>query len=98
MRLFKVIYKIHPEEKRRYRDYSDLMYLENNHDNFTVEVRGDLYDLLSRSSRVIGVFSTAIYEAIAFNCEIFICKLDGWEYMQELLTKGIVKSFEAFDA
>lgn len=92
-----IIYKIHPGEASRYQGYEDLIYLEKNHPNFTIETQGDLYKLLAQSSSVIGVFSTALYEAMAFDCRVYICKLDGWEYMEELLETKKIDLFTDFN-
>lgn len=56
----------------------------------------DLYALLSDSKYVIGVYSTAIYEAIELGVKPILVNLSGIEYMEDLLTSGKAVTFEGF--
>ena len=44
-----------------------------------------LYQQLAESKYVIGVFSTVMYEALDFDCEILLLDLPGIEYMGNLI-------------
>jgi hypothetical protein len=90
-----ICYKLHPSEFNRHNDYHDLKLLSATAKNFSVVEGGDLHELLAESTAVIGVFSTVLFEALEFDCDVYICPLSGWEYMDELLEKGTVKPFAA---
>lgn len=84
---YKIIYKLHPGEYGRWRDYPSLVKLES-FSNVNIIDTNDvsLYRLLAESKYVIGVFSTALFEALDFNCALFIVDLPGVEYMQNLIS------------
>ena len=93
---FNIIYKLHPGEYSRWReDYSELRKVESkicivDHNN------ENLYNYLKSSEYVIGVYSTAIYEALSLDCKVFLIDLPGIEYMSELIRKDyaiFVKDF-----
>lgn len=82
-------YKLHPGEADRWRDYPGLKYLSRlpqvhiHNDNST-----SLYRLMAEAESVIGVFSTAVYEAMEFGCRPVLLDLPGVEYMSQLLESG----------
>jgi hypothetical protein len=81
---YDVHYKLHPGEYQRWRDYPALVALSGL-PNVTVVKEADLYGLQARSRFQIGVFSTAIYEGLAFGCGTVLCDLPGIEYMEGLI-------------
>ncbi len=98
-REFIIKYKLHPGEYSRYKsEYPELMpatdlpnveIIDNNEQN--------LYYHLNTSEYVIGVYSTAVYEALAFGCKVVVLDLPGVEYMSELIENKYVmfaKNFE----
>lgn len=93
---WEVIYKLHPSEFNQSRNYSDLVYLEDHVDQFQVARESNMYELLAQCRAVVGVFSTALFEALALDCDVYVVPLSGWEYMEELLQDGKVLPFEAF--
>jgi hypothetical protein len=93
---WEVYYKLHPSEFNRHDDYDDLNFLSSHVEGFSVVEGGDVHELLAESSVVIGVFSTVLFEALEFGCDVYICPLSGWEYMDELLEQGLVKPFAEF--
>ena len=48
----------------------------------------NIYDLMAKSEWVCGVYSTAIFESIAFSCKVIILKINGWEDLYALVEKG----------
>ncbi|MEZ5104224.1 MAG: hypothetical protein R2757_07000 [Draconibacterium sp.] len=95
---YTVKYKLHPGEYARWEsDYQDLVnigkysnveIIDNNETN--------LYEYLSKSEYVVGVYSTAVYEALAFGCKVILLDLPGVEYMSELIQNkyvGFAKDF-----
>ena len=89
---YSIIYRLHPQERNRWESiYPDLA--ENSRlENLVVDA-GDstIYDLLSKSEYVVGVSSTALYEALAFGCKVALLNLFSIEYMNYLINKGYVK-------
>jgi hypothetical protein len=85
-----IIYKLHPGEYVRWK--KDYNYLQNN-TNITVIDNNDipLYQLFAESDFLIGVYSTAIYESLPFNLNIFILKLPGYKITEDLVNLGFAK-------
>lgn len=92
MPAYEVIYKLHPGEfnewKTKYgvtKDYLDVL-------NLTVldHSKKELYEYFAESCYVVGVYSTAIYEAIAFGCQCILVNLPGIEYMEKFISMGKV--------
>lgn len=63
-----IIFRLHPGEvgfKERYRElYS--------HKNIEISKSEDIYELISRSNYVVGVYSTTIFEAFSFGKPVFV--------------------------
>lgn len=74
------IFKCHPSEDPRLAKGTLERYR-----NVKVVSRADLYSTMRRSHYVVGVFSTALYEAIALGCKPLLLNLPGIEYMQDLI-------------
>lgn len=90
---YQITYKLHPGEYDRWKaDYPDLVKFSEQ-ENVTVIDNNNtsLYTFLAESEYVIGVYSTAIYEALAFNCKVMCIKLSGIEYLEDVIEKGYVK-------
>lgn len=84
----KVYYKLHPGEYSYWKEkYPYLV------DSNIVVIAGEsnLYELLLKSKVVIGVYSTALYEAIYFKCQVFILSVSGYEAMKGLIKQNIVQ-------
>ncbi len=89
---YTLTYKLHPGEYGRWKEtYPDLVRLSNL-ENVEIAKKEDLlYSLLAESEFVIGVSSTVVYEALAFNCKVILANLYGVENLEDLVAKGIVK-------
>ena len=79
-----ILFKAHP------REYSlvDSKYgFLKSRSNITMiqDDKVDLYQYFRQSKFVIGIYSTALLEAIAFKCIIIILKLPGGENMKDLI-------------
>ena len=87
---YRIVYKLHPAEyDDRETHFSDLAALPN----VLVPDRQSpksLYDLFAESDFQIGVFSTAVYEGLAFNLPTFIVGLPGFETLIDLIDGGYV--------
>ena len=66
--------------------YKKLDYLEKKH-NVKVVTDINLYKQLANSEFQAGVFSTALYEGIEFNCKTILLDLPGIEYMDSFIEK-----------
>lgn len=89
----KIIYKLHPGEYNDWKDkYNELVVAQ---EKYGVEVitssNKELYEYFAESPYVIGVFSTAIYEALAFKCKTILVNLPGIEYMNDLIENNVAK-------
>lgn len=85
-----IVYKLHPGEYSRWMEYESLVKLSK-FPNVKVVKDEDIYKLLAESIYQIGVFSTALYEGIGFNCKTILLDLPGIEYMEDLLKCDAVK-------
>lgn len=77
---FKLVYKLHPGEYRRYKSYVYLMKLQQEC-GVEIVTECDLYAIFAVSSYQIGVFSTALYEGVEFGCKTILIDLQGVEEM-----------------
>jgi hypothetical protein len=81
-----VVYKLHPGERDRWkRDYPWL-----SRSGVRVVDGSDvaLYDLLNRATAVVGVNSTALYEALAFDTDVYLLPFTGVSAMERLVDAG----------
>ncbi|WP_320045965.1 hypothetical protein [uncultured Ilyobacter sp.] len=95
---YKIIYKLHPSEYNRWnkyqnlyknKDLSNLEIIDNNNKN--------LYELFNESEYQVGVFSTAIYEGLAYSCKTLLYDLPGIEYMKDLIDDNYCYKFSNID-
>lgn len=84
-----IIYKLHPGEFDNWR--SKYPWLFQSKVQVYDNPQAELYELLAQAKWQIGVYSTAIYEGLAFNCRTFLVDLPGIEYMGHLLASGHAK-------
>lgn len=84
---YSLIYKLHPAEVRGWEERypwladSDVTVIDDNDKS--------LYELFSESTAQVGVFSTAIFEGLAFGLRTFLIDITGIGYMNSLLDAGI---------
>ncbi len=87
------IYKLHPGEYNRWKNkYKSLIKAESLNNFKVVDNNNkDLYHYFAESEYQVGVYSTAIYEGLAFDCNTILVDLPGVEMMKYLIEKDIVK-------
>ena len=51
----------------------------------------DLYELFAASLWQLGVYSTAIYEGLAFSCHTYILNIPGAELVRPLIDNGMAR-------
>lgn len=95
---YNIVYKLHPGEYDRWRKYQSLEKLDQ-YENVTVIDSNStpLHRLLAESEYVIGVYSTAIFESLYFDCKIILADLPGVEYARGLVKKKLAKMFHRGD-
>jgi hypothetical protein len=88
-----VSYKLHPGEYDRWKaEYPDLVRFSKMKNVKVVDdSQTNIYDFFAESEYVIGVYSTAVYEALSFNCKVMLVDLPGVEYLEDLIDQDFVK-------
>lgn len=81
---YEITFKLHPNEYHM--KYKQLDSLRKKH-HIKVVKDIDLYKQLATSEFQAGVFSTALYEGIEFNCKTILLDLPGIEYMDRFIEK-----------
>jgi hypothetical protein len=83
---YDIVYKLHPFEYEQAEPSPQLARIVT-WPNVSLAKKTDIYRLFAESSFVIGVFSTALYEAVGFGCKPLLVDLPGIEYMQPFIEK-----------
>lgn len=84
---YHIIYKLHPGEYARWKnEYPWLLdaYLEVIDDN-----NKDMHYYFAKSDIQVGVYSTALFEGLAYGLKTYIFKLHGHQYMEELYDNNL---------
>lgn len=87
---YNIVFKLHPGEYDRWKkEYKDLL-LAKELGNLTIVDNDDvnLYEYLAESQYQVGVYSTAVYEGLAFRCKTLLVDLPGLEHLNDLLDHG----------
>ena len=89
---YKIVYKLHPGEFARWKEEYAALEEASKLPNVKIVDTNEktLYHYFAESDYQVGVFSTAIYEGIAFKCKTVLVELPGIEYMDDLVSKNIV--------
>jgi hypothetical protein len=89
---YKISIKFHPSEYLGWeKKYPEILKLESqSFIRIINNLNENLHYTLAKTEKVIGVSSTSIYEALAFNCECFILDLSGWEYLENLIEQKLI--------
>ncbi|MGJ8724709.1 MAG: hypothetical protein ACSHYB_09140 [Roseibacillus sp.] len=86
---WKIVYKLHPREVNGWRErYSRL---SESGIQVVEKDEPSLYQLFSESDIQIGVYSTALFEGIAFGCKTVLVDLPGVESLLPLVEKGVAE-------
>jgi hypothetical protein len=87
-------YKLHPGEYSRWR--GEYPWLQEANINVVAD-EVPLYELLSRASMQVGVYSTAIYEGLRFGTPTILVNTSGISHMERLVTKHDVPVVSSAD-
>jgi len=90
---YKVIYKLHPGEFDRWVNEYPCLNKLNELDNISIidNNNSNLYSYLAKSEFVVGVYSTAVYDALSFNCKVILADLPGVEFLEDLAKLNYIK-------
>jgi UDP-N-acetylglucosamine:LPS N-acetylglucosamine transferase len=89
---YNIILKLHPKQYNSYeKELTDLTVNKPLNLQIVRENGHSLYQLFAESTWQVGVFSTAIYEGLAWGLNTIICDLPGWEYMKNLIEYGAAR-------
>lgn len=90
---YNIIYKLHPNE---YKNWEDRYPRLSEADLRVIGENGpELYNLFAKSSIQVGVYSTALFEGIAFGLSTYVYKIAGWEYVKNLVSESSVQTFSS---
>lgn len=87
LREYNIYYKIHPMEFNKLGLNDDLTDLSKFGNIKIIKNEMSIYELLQKVSFVLGVYSTTLFEASLFNCEIFVLDIDSNHYTDSLRDK-----------
>ena len=94
---YKIYYKLHPGEFESSKNYKSLLKLDKKLNMEIIRNEKTVYELFEKVGNVVGVFSTALYEANYFKKKVFIVPISGFEYMSKLLEKENVEYFRSIN-
>ncbi|MDH5404738.1 MAG: CDP-glycerol glycerophosphotransferase family protein [Candidatus Heimdallarchaeota archaeon] len=92
---YTIVYKLHPYEFSNWRNLypelvkSNVQIIESN--------QPDIYQLFAESEILIGVYSTAVIEGLAFGLKTFIYELPGVEHLEIFFEKNLFTRFKTGD-
>lgn len=90
---YRIKYRFHPSEyPHRGTLYPHLTDAMNTTNNFVIadNASEDIYASFSQAAFVVGVYSTALIEAVALGCRMILINLPGVEYYKYLTDNNIV--------
>lgn len=91
-----VVYRLHPSEAASWRQRYPWL------DGAPLEVsdrpEDDIYDAFRAAHVQVGVYSTALFEGLAFGLPTFVVTLAGHEHMAPLLGRGLVHAVDDVEA
>ena len=91
-----ILYKLHPSEakswKERYPYLNGLKILK------VIDEPINVHILLSKAKFHIGVNSTVLFEALAFNRRVFVYDMFGKEFMEDILKWGFAELFKDLES
>lgn len=90
---YEIVVKLHPSESSSWRKiHPKIASLEK---QVTVVSGGDIGRYLNDSLAVVGISSTVLFEAIAFEKKVFVLNTIDSEIVNALVEKGIARSVES---
>lgn len=93
---FDVVYKLHPGEYDRWKQ--EYPWLRGSDVDIVASSEPPLYRLFAESAAQVGVYSTALYEGLAFDLETYIYSLPGAKALDPLVESGSATRVSSVDA
>lgn len=84
---YEIVFKLHPAEFSDSRKRYAHLYKTNRVNILDSSSDEDLYQLILDSSLIIGVYSTALIEALGLGKKVFVLKIPGWEALEEFINE-----------
>lgn len=95
----KIYYKLHPAECSDWNEELPELYKNRGKIDVISDPSRGIYELFGVSNYQIGVYSTAIFEGMAFGLKTFVLNVDGSENVRDLCDGGyaeLINSAEEF--
>jgi hypothetical protein len=92
---YEILYKLHPHERADWK--TRYPWLVSSNVKVIDQPQVLLYDLFSECKIQIGVYSTALFEGLAFGLRTFLVDIKGVGVMESLLKSGLVKKVSSID-
>jgi len=86
---YQIVFRLHPANNNIKDSFLSLIKEKNILNLKLSDLDDPLQRELSDAKYVVGVYSTAIYEALSFNCEIILLDLYGIEQMEFLINNNL---------
>lgn len=86
---YDILYKLHPAEQRGWRE--QYPWLAMSKIQVVAKQDADLYELFAESLIQVGVYSTALFEGLAFGLQTYVIDAPGIEHARPLLETGMVQ-------
>jgi hypothetical protein len=90
-----IVYKLHPGEYDRWQD--EYPWLLNADFEIISNSGPSLYELFTDSSVQVGVYSTAVYEGLAFDLETYVYDCSGSGILNPLIKNGAAELVSSVD-
>lgn len=91
-RQIRCMYKLHPSEFHDWeKKYPELQKCEKRGNITVISKQHSVYELLGLCRYVIGVCSTALYEALMFDCQAYVLPIEGYQYMDHMIEHKFIK-------
>ncbi len=84
---YKIVYKLHPLEYKGWQ--KKYPWLNDTDIDVIQDLKTSLYQLFAESEIQIGIYSTAVFEGLAFGLKTFIVDIPGADYPRELIEEGV---------
>ena len=86
-----IIYKFHPVEANNWkREYPQLVKYKNEF-KIIVDNTVDIHNLFAMSDCQVGVYSTALFEGLAYQLDTYILDVEKNKYVEELIEENYAK-------
>lgn len=93
---YQITYKAHPAEYNTIEEKLSAIDLPSNFKLINHD-KENLYEIMGRCKYVVGIFSTALLEALNFCDRVIIVKFYGWEAFSSYIKENLLLSVESLE-